>query len=114
MHENASAVMPVGVGTEVALLSGANKGHVVDAYNALAPIVLQTLQAQQMVLGVQNTGVVPLGRSTSTHREPTCRRLLLLEGVFNGRGQRPYTGVVRRFVDLNFGYRRRTRGCASP
>ena len=104
VHENASAVMPVGVELKWLYSPGANKGHVVDAYNALALIVLQTLQAQQMVLGVQNTGSRAVGQiHVDASRTYVQKVVALLEGVFNGQGQRPYTGVVRRFVDLNFG-----------
>lgn len=104
VHENASAVMPPGVKLEWLYSPGANKGHVVAAYNALMLIVLQTLQAQQMVLGVQDTGARAVGQIHVDAARAFLQKVVRnIEGVFNGVGRRPYTGVVRQFVDVNFG-----------
>lgn len=104
VHENASAVMPNGVSLKWLYSPGANKGHVVDAYNSLMLIVLQRLQAQQMVLGVNNTGSRAVGEiHVDASRAYVQEVVRTLEAVFNGVGTRAYTGVVRKFVDANWG-----------
>ena len=104
VHENASAVMPNGVSLKWLYSPGANKGHVVEAYNALMLIVLQRLQAQQMVLGVNDTGSRAVGQiHVDASRQYVQEVVRTVEAVFNGVGSRAYTGVVRKFVDANFG-----------
>ncbi len=104
VHENASAVMPNGVSLKWLYSPGANKGHVVDAYNALMLIVLQRLQAQQMMLGVNDTGSRAVGEiHVDASRAYVQEVVRTLEAVFNGVGTRAYTGVVRKFVDANWG-----------
>lgn len=104
MHEGASAVMPAGYKMEWVYSPGANKGHVVDAYNALGKVILQRLQAQQMVLGVDGTGSRSVGE---THARASLSYVqgvvAFLEGVCNGTSQRPYEGFVHQLVDAKFG-----------
>jgi hypothetical protein len=104
VHENASAVMPNGVSLKWLYSPGANKGHVVETYNALMLIVLQRVQAQQMVLGVNDTGSRAVGQiHVDASRQYVQEVVRTIEAVFNGVGSRAYTGVVRKFVDANFG-----------
>lgn len=104
VHENASAVMPNGVSLKWLYSPGANKGHVVETYNALMLIVLQRVQAQQMVLGVNDTGSRAVGQiHVDASRQYVQEVVRTVEAVFNGVGSRAYTGVVRKFVDANFG-----------
>lgn len=104
MHESASIVMPPGWTLEWVYSSGANKGHVVDAWNALGLVILQLLGAQQMVLGVNGTGSRSVGevhhQASANYVNKVCA---FLTDTFNGVGRRKYTGVIKQLVDLNFG-----------
>lgn len=103
-HEAASAVLPAGVTLKWLFSPAANKGHVIQAWRDIGLAVLQTLQAQQMVLGTQDTGSRSVGevhqRASTIYVQSV---VAALEQVFNGVGSRKYTGVIRQLVDLNFG-----------
>lgn len=103
-HENSSAVMPSGWKLNWVFSGSANKGHVVDAYNSLGLLVLQQFQAQHLVLGTGDTGSRSVGEvHTAQARNFAHGVIAFLEGVFNGVGERPYTGLVRKMVEWNWG-----------
>lgn len=103
-HENASAVMPAGWDIKWLFSPGANKGHVVDAYNSLGLIVLQVVEAQQLALGVNGTGSRAVGEVHSTSSDAFVLGLMgSIAGVINGVGERPYTGIARQIVQWNWG-----------
>lgn len=104
MHEQASAVMPVGWKMDWVYSPGANKGHVVDAYNAMGLVILQQVQAQQMVLGTNETGSRAVGKvhAAASHTQVKAAAKLV-ENVWNGVAGRPYTGVLKQLIDINFG-----------
>lgn len=103
-HEAASAVLPAGVTLKWLFSPAANKGHVIQAWRDIGLAILQTLQAQQMVLGTSDTGSRSVGevhqRASTIYVQSV---VAALEQVFNGVGARKYTGVIRQLVDLNFG-----------
>lgn len=103
-HENASLVPPAGWTLKWTFSGGANKGHVLDAWHRLGVTILEQVQAQQLALGTGDTG----SRSVGQVHDASARAFIssvvaVLEGVFNGVGSRPYTGLVRRLVDASFG-----------
>lgn len=103
-HENANAVLPAGWSIKWVFAPGANKGHVLDAWHRLGLSILEQVQAQQLALGTGDTG----SRSVGQVHDASARAFIssvvaVLEGVLNGVGSRPYTGLVRRLVDANFG-----------
>ena len=103
-HEAASVVMPKGWKLEWVYSPGANKGHVVDVYNALGAAILQQLAAQQMVLGVNGEGNRSVGETHYRASEAFVQGIVAnLEGTLNGIGERPYTGLARRLVLENWG-----------
>lgn len=103
-HENASVVMPAGWELEWIYSPGANKGHVIDAYEALGRHVLMQVGAQQLALGTGSTGSRSVGEVHSTEAEKTVQGVIAtIEAGFNGVGRRPYTGICRKLVDANWG-----------
>lgn len=103
-HENASLIPPAGWSLDWKFSGGANKGHVLDAWHRLGVTILEQVQAQQLALGTGDTG----SRSVGTVHDASARAFIqsvvaVIEGVLNGTGSRPYTGLVRRLVDANFG-----------
>lgn len=104
MHENASLVGPKGVTFKWLYSPAANKGHVLDAYDRLGLEILGQVQAQQIALGLADTGSRAVGsihdQVANAFAQGVCATL---EQVLNGVGQRPYTGLVRRLVDANWG-----------
>jgi len=107
-HENAAAVMPAGVTLKWLFSPGANKGHVIDAWEKLGISILGQVQAQQMALGMGETGSRSVGEVHDKSADAFALGIIAtLESVWNGTGDgyagRKYTGVVRRLVDVNFG-----------
>lgn len=103
-HENASIVMPSGWSLDWVYSPGANKGHVVDAYNAFGTVILQQVQAQHLVLGTNETGSRSVGEVHTAQSRNFARGVIAFVcGVFNGVGRRQYTGLIRKLVDANFG-----------
>ncbi len=104
VHENAAAVMPAGVTLEWVYSTGANKGHVIDTYNKLGLHILEVLQAQQIALGTGETGSRSVGEVHNQTKDAfTLSLKAMVEGVLNGIGDTPYTGLVRDIVRANFG-----------
>ncbi len=102
-HENAAVVPPAGWKVEWLYSPGANKGHVVDAYNQLGRIILEQVQAQQTMLGTGATGSRAVGQVHDAVADSFIQGVATtIEDVLNGVGQRSYTGLVRRIVDANW------------
>lgn len=104
-HENASMVLPAGWKMNWVFSGSANKGHVVDAYNALGIIILQQFQAQHLALGTQGEGNRAVGEvHTAMSRNFAQGVITWAEAVFNGTDEdEPGTGVVREMVQWNYG-----------
>jgi hypothetical protein len=103
-HENASIVLPAGVKLEFLFSQGANKGMVLDAWKELGVHVLGQLQAQQMALGLSNTGSRSVGQIHDQVADAFALGVIAnITGTINGTGQRRYTGLVRKLIDANFG-----------
>jgi len=104
VHENASVVMPNGWDIKWIYSPGANKGHVVETYNALGTLILRQLGAQQMALGTGSTGSRSVGEVHNQVAQAYIGGVRAgLEAVLNGTGDRPYTGLTRKLVDANWG-----------
>lgn len=103
-HENASVVLPAGWDIKWVFSPGANKGHVVDAYNALGLVILQVVEAQQLALGVNGTGSRSVGEVHSASSDAFVLGIMAsVAGVLNGVGARPYTGIAKQIVQWNWG-----------
>ncbi|MBL8909863.1 MAG: hypothetical protein JNM17_04075 [Archangium sp.] len=103
-HENAAVVMPHGWKIEWVYSPGANKGHVIDAWLAFGKVILQVVQAQQLALGLDGTGNRAVGEVHDAQSFAFIQGVVVeLEAVWNGVGNRPYTGIVKKLVDANFG-----------
>lgn len=103
-HENASAVLPAGVKLDILFSQGANKGMVLDAWKELGVHVLGQLQAQQMALGLSNTGSRSVGQIHDQVADAFALGVIAnITSTINGNGARPYTGLVRKLIDVNFG-----------
>ena len=103
-HESSGVVMPPGWDIEWIYSPGANKGHVLDAYNALGLVVLQQLSAQQLVLGTGATGSRSVGEVHDARSMAFVRSVLRFSArVLNGTPGDAHTGLVRRLIDFNFG-----------
>lgn len=103
-HENAHAVMPPGWKLDWLFSGGANKGHVLDAWRQLGTVILQQVSAQQLALGMSDTGSRSVGETHDARAMSFVQGVVaILEGALNGIGSRPYTGLVRRLVDANWG-----------
>lgn len=103
-HENASAVLPAGVKLKFLFSPAANKGNVLDAWKELGVHVLGQLQAQQMALGLSNTGSRSVGQIHDQVADAFALGVIAnITATINGNGERPYTGLVRKLIDLNFG-----------
>lgn len=105
-HENANIVLPAGWKLDW-FNSGAsaNKGHIVQVYNDIGTIILQQVMAQHLALGVHgNTGNRSLGETQSTISDAFIAGVLAnIEGALNGVGERPYTGLIPKLVQWNWG-----------
>lgn len=103
-HENAALVMPTGWEMAWIYSPGANKGHVVDTYNALGLLILEQVGAQQLYLGTSGTGARAVGQVHQAQSEMFIRGAIRnVEDLFNGVGKRRYTGLIRDLVDFNWG-----------
>lgn len=106
-HEQAAVVMPAGWNMQWVFSGGANKGHVLDAWRQLGIVILQQVQAQQLALGTSDTGSRSVGAVHDASAMAYVHSVIaVLEGVLNGVGSRPYTGLVRRLVSANWGPQR--------
>lgn len=107
-HENAAIVLPKGVDIEWVHSAGANKSHVLETWKGLGLAILETVQAQQTYLGTDGTGSRAVGEVHDATKNAFVEGVRAwLESVLNGVGAQPYTGIVRKLVDLNFGPQRR-------
>lgn len=95
-HENASVVMPAGWSIEWVFSPGANKGHVLQAWQQLGVVVLQVLGAQQLALGTGETGSRSVGEVHSAHSQAYPRKVVanLNDGL---------AALIKRLVDRNWG-----------
>ncbi len=103
-HENASVVLPAGWEMSWVYSPGANKGHVVDTFNALGLLILEQVGAQQLYLGTSGTGSRSVGEVHQAQSGMFVGSLIRsVEDLFNGVGKRRYTGIVRDLIDWNWG-----------
>ena len=103
-HEAASLVMPPGWTVKWWFSPGANKGHVIDLYERLGNLVLRVVGAQQMTLGTGATGSRSVGEVHDANSDAFAFALVAtLEGVLNGPGDTPYTGLGRYIINANWG-----------
>ncbi len=103
-HENASAVLPSGWDIKWVFSPGANKGHVVDAINALGQLILMQVGAQQLSLGVSGSGSRSVGEVHSQEADSVRQAVIAnIAAGFNGVGRRRYTGPIRKMVDVVWG-----------
>jgi len=107
VHEHASVVMPPGWKAEWLFSPAANKGHVVDVYNAMGLIILQMVFGQQLVLGTGAGGAAGNRAVGEVHdlRADTFVQGFAghTEGILNGVSERPYTGLTKKLIDPNYG-----------
>lgn len=103
-HEAGGVVMPAGWDIKWVFSPGANKGHVVKAWNDLGLVVLQQLGAQQMMLGTGETGSRSVGQVHDARSMSFVRQVLrFCERVLNGDNGEAHTGLVKRLIDWNWG-----------
>lgn len=103
-HEGASAVLPAGWKLDWVFSGGANKGHVLDAWKELGTVVLQQVGAQQLALGTGSTGSRSVGEVHDARAMAYVRSVIsVLEAVLNGDSGEPFTGLVKRMIDANWG-----------
>lgn len=107
-HEHAAMVMPHGVSMEWVYSPVANKGHVLQCWRELGLAILEVVQQQQTYLGTSQTGSRAVGEVHDATRNSFVAGVRAhIEAVLNGVGKRPYTGLVAKIVDANFGPQKR-------
>ncbi len=103
-HENSNVIMPLGWDLKWLFSPGANNGALVAAFNELGKVILGLVGAQQLALGVDGTGSRAVGEVHDATSIAFIQGVLShLEDLFNGVSGRPYTGWVRKQIDVNFG-----------
>lgn len=103
-HENAYLILPEDYDIEWVFSQGANKSSLIESWKAFGLAILEVVQAQQMFLGTSDTGSRAVGEVHDATKNAFVNGVRAwLEGVLNGVGDQPYTGIVRRLVDWNFG-----------
>lgn len=103
-HENSNVIMPRGWDLKWLFSPGANKGALIAAYNELGKIICSQVGAQQLALGIDSTGSRAVGEVHDATSIAFIQGVLShLEDLFNGVSGRPYTGWVRKQIDVNFG-----------
>lgn len=103
-HESAHMVMKPGWKLEWLFSGGANKSHIVEVLNHFGMEILSTCHAQQMMLGVNETGSRAVGSVHDARAKAFIESVKAnLLNVINGVGDVPGTGLVRRLVDANWG-----------
>jgi hypothetical protein len=103
-HENAAVQLPPGVKINWVFSPGAANNAILDTWRALGIAMLELVQAQQTALGTGDTGSRAVGEVHDVSKNSFIAGIRAwIEGVLNGVGAQPYTGLVRRLVDLNFG-----------
>lgn len=107
-QENAAIQLPAGVKLNWIFSSGADKSHVMDTWNRLGVALLELVQVQQLALGTGETGSRSVGEVHDATKNAFVSGIRAwIESVFNGVGAQPYTGLVRKIIDLNFGPQKR-------
>ena len=95
-HEAAGVIMPNGWKLNWVFSPGANKGHVLHAWQQLGLVVLQQVGAQQLVLGTSETGSRSVGEVHSAQAQAYVRGVVaVMESELNR--------LVRKLVDVNWG-----------
>lgn len=104
-HEKASLIAPVGWKVDWLFSPGANKGHVLDAWAQLGKAILRQVFAMQLSLGADATsGSRAVGEVHDATADAFVGGVLsAMEGVFNGTGDRPYEGSIRKMCLKNWG-----------
>jgi len=102
-HEASGLVMPAGWRTEWTVSPAANKGHIVDVILKMGTWILMQFGAQQLMLGVNETGSRSVGETHDARSMAMVREVLgFLADAYNGvRGEAD--GLVRRLIEWNFG-----------
>ncbi len=95
-HENANIIMPRGYSLKWIFSPGANKAHVVEAYQALGRIILAQVGAQQIELGTGSTGSRSVGEVHQSSAEA------FIQGVCSSL-ERVLEKLVRTVIDWNWG-----------
>ena len=92
-----------GVGRQVDLLPGANRGTWLRRGTSWGTPSCKTVLRSNS-LGVNNTGSRSVGEVHDGTADSFVSGVLAwIEGVINGNGSRPYEGLVRDIIDLNWG-----------
>lgn len=103
-HENAAVVLPAGWTMKWIHASPQNKGGVLQAWRELGEVILRQVGAQQLVLGVNGTGSRAVGEVHDINADAFAAGLFAsMEACLNGMGRRPYTGLAKKIIDVNFG-----------
>lgn len=102
-HEASGMVMPAGWKLEWSISPASNKGHIVDVIMKMGQWVLMQFGAQQLMLGVNETGSRSVGETHDARSMAMVREVLtfLGDGYNGARGEAD--GLVRRLVEWNFG-----------
>ena len=95
-HEAAGVIMPSGWKLNWVFSPGANKGHVLAAWQQLGVVVLQQVGAQQLALGTAETG------SRSVGEVHDARAMAYVRGV-TAVMEAELNRLVRKLVDINWG-----------
>jgi hypothetical protein len=103
-HENAGFQLPPGVNLEWFFSPSSNKSHLLEMWKQLGIAILELVQVQQIALGTGDTGSRAVGEVHDDTKNSFIRGLCAwIESVVNGVGEQPYTGLIKKIVDLNFG-----------
>lgn len=102
-HEASGMVMPAGWRTEWSVSPSANKGHIIDVIMKMGQWILMQFGAQQLMLGVNESGSRSVGETHDARSMAMVREVLgfLADGYNGARGEAD--GLVKRLVDWNFG-----------
>ncbi len=95
-HENASAVLPAGWKLDWIFSPGANKGHVLEAWQQLGTVVLQQVGAQQLALGTGDTGSRSVGEVHDARSLAFVRKVAAV--LHAGMAE-----LTKKLVDANWG-----------
>jgi hypothetical protein len=103
-HENAAIQLPPGVTLTWVFSPGATNNAPLETWKAWGTAIYELVQAQQTALGTNETGSRAVGQVHAQARGTFVAGVRSwVESVFNGIGNQPYTGAVRKLVDANFG-----------
>lgn len=102
-HEASGMVMPAGWRTEWSVSPSANKGHIIDVIMKMGQWILMQFGAQQLMLGVNESGSRSVGETHDARSMAMVREVLgfLADGYNGARGEAD--GLVKRIIDWNFG-----------